>query len=147
MYWVSYPNTNAEQPPPARPTSYENLTEAKLVLRLVRPYLGKKYTMVITLYKAQETLIRALLLQHGILEDADPKTGLRICSVDQSQGSEADVVILSCVRSNPERRSGFVTNPNRLNVAVSRARERLVVVGDANTLGRDKNWKALHKKC
>eukprot|EP00601_Ochromonadales_sp_CCMP2298_P007636 CAMPEP_0173213804 /NCGR_PEP_ID=MMETSP1141-20130122/25605_1 /TAXON_ID=483371 /ORGANISM="non described non described, Strain CCMP2298" /LENGTH=718 /DNA_ID=CAMNT_0014141067 /DNA_START=61 /DNA_END=2213 /DNA_ORIENTATION=- len=91
MYWVSYPNTPAEVTPKGS-TSYHNPTEAELVLRLVRPYLGKKYTMVITLYKAQETLIRALLLQHGILEDADPKTGLRICSVDQSQGSEADVV-------------------------------------------------------
>jgi hypothetical protein len=50
------------------------------VLRLVPPYLGHKCVMVVTFYKAQETLICALLLQHGILED----NRLRICSVDQS---------------------------------------------------------------
>jgi hypothetical protein len=82
MYWVSYPtypDRNAEQPPHPRSTSQQNPTEADLVLQLVRPYLGRKYVMVITFYKAQENLIRALLLQHGILEDPDFKTGLRIC--------------------------------------------------------------------
>ncbi|KAJ1442996.1 AAA domain-containing protein, partial [Ochromonadaceae sp. CCMP2298] len=144
MYWVSYPNTSAETPPRGTlSTSKQNPTEAELVLRLVRPDLGKKYTMVSTFYKAQVELIRALLLQQGIPED----NRLRICSVDQSQGSEADVVILSCVRSNPLCEEGFLADPPRLNVAVSRARERLVVVGDADTLGGDRNWQALHARC
>ncbi|KAJ1393687.1 AAA domain-containing protein, partial [Ochromonadaceae sp. CCMP2298] len=144
MYWVSYPNTSAETPPRGTlSTSKQNPTEAELVLRLVRPYLGHRCVMVVTFYKAQVELIRALLLQQGIPEG----DRLRICSVDQSQGSEADVVILSCVRSNPLCEKGFVTNPNRLNVAVSRARERLVIVGDADTLGGDRNWQALHGRC
>lgn len=72
---------------------------------------------------------------------------LRICSVDQAQGSEADIVVLSCVRSNDMGQVGFTTNPNRFNVAVSRARERLVVVGDAKTLTSrgDRYWTALHE--
>jgi len=70
---------------------------------------------------------------------------LRICSVDQAQGSEADVVVLSCVRANADATVGFLKNPNRLNVAVSRARERLVIVGNERTLrgGGGSNWRRL----
>lgn len=74
-------------------------------------------------------------------------SALRILTVDQAQGSEADVVFLSCVRSNGKRTVGFLGNPNRMNVAVSRARERIVVVGDSSTLCANANWKALHDGC
>ena len=68
-------------------------------------------------------------------------------TVDQAQGSESDIVILSCVRSNHNRNIGFVSNPNRLNVAVSRARERIVVIGSTNTLASDSKWAKLIGMC
>jgi len=46
------------------------------------------------------------------------------------QGSEADVCIYSAVRSNPSGRTGFLSEPPRLNVALSRGRDLLVIVGD-----------------
>jgi ATP-dependent RNA/DNA helicase IGHMBP2 len=152
LYWVTYPrsdaNVDAEKAPRKGSTSKQNSTEAGLVAAIACcPSLKAKYVMVITFYKAQENLIRETLSAAGLVEDSDPKNGLRICSVDQAQGSEADVVILSCVRSNSARELGFVTNTNRLNVAVSRARERLVVVGDVSTLGADKHWASLIRLC
>ena len=67
----------------------------------------------------------------------------RIVTVDAAQGSEADVVVLSCVRCNSKRELGFLTNRNRMCVALSRARERLVVIGSRRTLAADPVWKAL----
>lgn len=109
---------------------------------------------MITFYKAQETLLKRYFKERGVDEVAGDGTSgargtLRICSVDQAQGSEADVVVLSCVRSNTEKSVGFLKNPNRLNVAVSRARERLVVVGDARTIlkGGGAKWRELKNCC
>jgi hypothetical protein len=59
--------------------------------------------------------------------------GDRICTVDSCQGIEAQTVIISCVRSNNAGRVGFTTHPNRLNVAISRAQKRLILVGNQAT--------------
>lgn len=61
---------------------------------------------------------------------------VRIDTVDSYQGKENAIVILSLVRSNPNGAAGHVGIPNRCNVAVSRAQERLIVVGDADMWGR-----------
>lgn len=68
----------------------------------------------------------------------DPKFKrlVRIDTVDSYQGKENAIVILSLVRSNPQGLPGHVGKPNRCNVAVSRAQERLIVVGDADMWGR-----------
>lgn len=55
-------------------------------------------------------------------------------------------MILSCVRSNPNGQIGFLNNMQRLNVALSRARHLLVIVGDARTLTqRSSVWRRLHQ--
>ena len=56
-----------------------------------------------------------------------------IGTVDSFQGQEKDVVILDLVRANPERNIGFTLHPNRLNVALSRAREKLIIVTNLST--------------
>jgi superfamily I DNA and/or RNA helicase len=67
----------------------------------------------------------------------------RIVTVDAAQGSEADVILLSCVRCNRQRNIGFIKDKNRLCVALSRARERLIVVGSRATLAVDPVWRAV----
>ena len=149
LWWLQ---SNGPDEKPERGTSFVNDAEADAVVDVVlacrRGAGAQKGVLVITFYKGQEKLLRSRLQAAGVRETVDiapaPNVhSLRVMSVDQAQGSEADVVILSCVRSNQERSIGFLSNPNRLNVAVSRARERLVVVGDANTLGRDAKWMGL----
>ena len=70
-------------------------------------------------------------------------------SVDASQGSEADCVIVSCVRSNKTGVIGFLEDTRRVNVALSRAKEVLYVVGDQKFFmaSSDKNWKYVAKNC
>lgn len=88
---------------------------------------------------------RNALMDAGLLEDrqniADPTKNditirdiLRISSVDSYQGEEANIVILSTVRSNPKGEIGFLKLKNRRNVAVSRARCGFYIIGNANLL-------------
>lgn len=68
-------------------------------------------------------------------------TLLLIKSSDNFQGEEAKVVILSTVRSNAERRPGFLRTNNRINVACSRARDGFYVVGNSASLEVVPMWK------
>ena len=63
-----------------------------------------------------------------------------VLSVDSMQGREADVILLSCVRADPTAGLGFVADPRRVNVALSRARESLLVVGSAQCLQVERIW-------
>ena len=65
-----------------------------------------------------------------------PKIEVR--SVDGFQGREKEVILISLVRSNPSHEVGFLAERRRLNVAVTRARRQVVVIGDSETVGTDK---------
>lgn len=60
--------------------------------------------------------------------------GVRVATIDNFQGEEANVVVASLVRSNPRRAIGFLREPERVNVLLSRARNGLILVGDPATL-------------
>ncbi|KAI0050286.1 P-loop containing nucleoside triphosphate hydrolase protein [Auriscalpium vulgare] len=82
---------------------------------------------VITPYQAQVTLLTSLLRP---LFGADIEVG----TVDGMQGREKEAVIISLVRSNDKREVGFLKEKRRLNVAMTRARRHLCVVGDSSTV-------------
>ena len=65
---------------------------------------------------------------------------LRIATVDNFQGEEAKVVVISLVRSNDERRCGFLKTSNRINVLLSRARHGMYVIGNAHTARSISMW-------
>ncbi len=129
--------------------SYANSTEADIVLKLLdtietkcrerreKPSLG-----VISGYLAQ---VQELITRIDP-EDSSRWQNLRIeiATVDSFQGRECDIVVYSTVRSNPERKIGFLRDRRRINVALSRARDLLVIVGDHHmmdtaTIGADPN--------
>ena len=63
---------------------------------------------------------------------------IEVHSVDGFQGREKEVILISLVRSNPGHEVGFLAERRRLNVAVTRARRQVVVIGDSETVGTDK---------
>jgi superfamily I DNA and/or RNA helicase len=83
--------------------------------------------------------------QVAVLREAAGRTRhrLRVDTVDAFEGREEDVVVISLVRSNPHGDLGFLRLPNRLNVAVSRARRLVAVVGDSTTLAKDPLFETL----
>ena len=105
-----------------------NPQEAELVGRKVRSLLeagvSAEAIAVIAPYAAQVRLLREKL--------AVP--GLEIDSVDGFQGREKEAVVLSLVRSNAEGEVGFLADVRRMNVALTRARRKLLVIGDSATL-------------
>jgi superfamily I DNA and/or RNA helicase len=62
---------------------------------------------------------------------------IRISTIDSFQGQEKEIVILSLVRSNTEATIGFLKDYRRMNVALTRAKEQLFVIGDSSTIGQD----------
>lgn len=92
---------------------------------------------IITPYNLQVELIR---LQ---LREKYPQ--LEIRSVDGFQGREKEVVILSLVRSNPQGEVGFLAEPRRLNVAITRAKRHVAVIADVETL--QSIWREIQIRC
>lgn len=84
------------------------------------------------------------------LEIQSPKVG----SVEEFQGQERMAIILSTVRSSPRliesdvrHTVGFVASPRRLNVAITRARAALIIIGNPHLLARDQYWRAVLSHC
>ncbi|KAI9097309.1 hypothetical protein DFS34DRAFT_685944 [Phlyctochytrium arcticum] len=75
------------------------------------------------------------VVKHGKLLDA-----LRIATVDNFQGEEADIIIISLVRSNPKNNCGFLKTSNRINVLLSRARHGMYIIGNSETSKHVKMW-------
>jgi len=63
--------------------------------------------------------------------------------VDAFQGREKDLIIMSCVRSNQNEGIGFLNDTRRLNVAITRARYGIIIVGNPNTLAQQADWNNL----
>ena len=120
-------------------TSRENPLEVSWVLKILEDLLEageltQKDIGIITPYAGQVRAIRNSMSEQ--LDDVEVRT------VDGYQGREKEVIIFSCVRSNPEKKVGFLSESRRLNVALTRAKRGLIVIGDPDTLRSDKNWKA-----
>jgi len=114
-----------------------NRREAELLAKKVRSLLEAglqtEQIGVITPYAAQVRLLRELL----------PMEGLEIDTVDGFQGREKEAVLISLVRSNERGEIGFLSDLRRTNVAMTRARRKLWMVGDSATLATDPFYERL----
>jgi ATP-dependent RNA/DNA helicase IGHMBP2 len=88
---------------------------------------------VISPYKEQIRILKELLLSSEVLQPYAGK--ISVNTIDSFQGQERDVVYISMVRSNTTGDIGFLSDIRRMNVAMTRARKKLVVIGDSSTLG------------
>ena len=97
---------------------------------------------LISPYKAQVQYMRRLVKSRASLR---PLRGLlTIDTIDGFQGQERDVVFISLVRSNDDGKIGFLSDLRRMNVAITRARMKVVVIGNAATLSRHAFYRKLH---
>ncbi|UTA67342.1 AAA domain-containing protein [Emticicia sp. 21SJ11W-3] len=124
-------------------TSTTNPDEAVFVFKhlhaLVAELKNQGYTpekfpsvAVISPYKEQINLLQAQLESSPDLQDYRAK--ISVNTIDSFQGQERDIVYISMTRSNAEGSIGFLSDIRRMNVAMTRARKKLVIVGDSATL-------------
>ncbi|MFT3912354.1 MAG: AAA domain-containing protein [Ferruginibacter sp.] len=108
-------------------TSLQNEGELKIVQQLIEnESLDPLKTAFISPYAGQVAAAKEAL----------PKQ-MRISTIDSFQGQEKETIILSLVRSNDENDIGFLKDYRRMNVAITRAKEQLFIIGDSATIGAD----------
>ncbi|KAJ2076989.1 ATP-dependent RNA helicase [Coemansia sp. RSA 988] len=127
-------------------TSYINRVEAsaceKIVTRMLKSDLSPEQIGVITPYEGQRSWVVHHMVQAGTLV-ADAYKEVEVASVDAFQGREKDYIIVSCVRNNEHQGIGFLSDPRRLNVALTRAKYGLIILGSPKVLSRNPLWHEL----
>ena len=128
-----------------------NKEEAKLLLIHLEEYINRIGGHrilderidfgIISPYKAQVQYLRGCIKSSHFFRPY--RHLLTINTVDGFQGQERDVIFISLVRANDEGQIGFLGDLRRMNVAITRARMKLVILGDAVTLGHHKFYKEL----
>jgi len=118
-------------------SSRSNMDEAAVVIKIVNDLLAPgdltaEDIGVISPYSGQVRLIQGML--DGQID------GLEVKSIDGYQGREKEIIVLSTVRANDSGKVGFLSNYRRLNVALTRAKRGLIVIGDDRTLRNDSTW-------
>ncbi|XP_070700533.1 NFX1-type zinc finger-containing protein 1 [Pempheris klunzingeri] len=117
--------------------SHQNRHEAMFVVALCRYLIFQDYKpeqiTILTTYTGQLHCLRKLM-------PASQFTGVKVHVVDKYQGEENDIVLLSLVRSNQQGKVGFLNIPNRVCVALSRAKKGLYCIGNSTMLGQVKLW-------
>ncbi|CAL1519700.1 AAA domain-containing protein [Chitinophaga sp. MM2321] len=113
---------------------FKHLTQ--LVTELGSHYQPKDFPTIaiISPYKQQIHILKEQLLHSPVLLAYGDK--IAVNTIDSFQGQERDIVYISMTRSNTEGKIGFLSDIRRMNVAMTRARKKLVVIGDSGTLSR-----------
>lgn len=129
-----------------------NKPEAELSISQLKSYItriGKERFLdehidvgVISPYKAQVQYLRQLIKRDAFFKPFRPL--ITVNTVDGFQGQERDVILISLVRANEDGQIGFLNDLRRMNVAITRARMKLIILGDASTLTRHAFYRKLY---
>jgi superfamily I DNA and/or RNA helicase len=122
--------------------SYSNENEATVTLFSLQAYfemIGKERILgerldvgIISPYRAQVQLLRRFIKKREFFKPY--RSLISVNTVDGFQGQERDIIVISLVRSNEEGQIGFLRDLRRMNVAITRARMKLIILGDRHTL-------------
>ncbi|XP_065365805.1 regulator of nonsense transcripts 1 homolog [Calliphora vicina] len=127
-------------------TSYLNRTEAanveKITTRFLKAGVKPEQIGVITPYEGQRAYLVQYMQYQGSLHSKLYQE-IEIASVDAFQGREKDIIIMSCVRSNEKQGIGFLSDPRRLNVALTRSKYGTIIVGNPKILSKQPLWNHL----
>ncbi|XP_042325631.1 protein ZGRF1 [Sceloporus undulatus] len=129
-----------------RDNSFHNMAESFFIVKLIQSMIasGVDGSMigVITLYKSQMSKICNLL--GAVQSDASKIKAVQVSTVDAFQGAEKEIIVLSCVRT---RQVGFIDSEKRVNVALTRGKRHLSIVGNLNCLKKNKVWGSVIRHC
>ncbi|GMH85877.1 hypothetical protein TrVE_jg3973 [Triparma verrucosa] len=120
--------------------TFKNSKEAETVAKIIATITNESKVAasdigVITPYNGQKSLLKR------ILSEQTSSAGVEVNTVDGFQGREKRIIIFSAVRSNRGKKVGFLSDGRRMNVAITRAKEALIVVADTKTVGGgDRKW-------
>lgn len=124
-------------------TSYLNRVESMNCERIITKFFEEgikpEQIGVITPYEGQRAYISQYMQSNGSLS-GEIYAKVEVASVDAFQGREKDYIVLSCVRSNDQQTIGFLSDPRRLNVALTRAKYGLVILGNPVALCKNPLW-------
>lgn len=124
-------------------TSFLNRTEAssveKMVTALLKSNVLPSQIGIVTPYEGQRSYLLTHMQMHGSLRK-DLYREVEVASVDAFQGREKDYILVSCVRSSERQGIGFLSDPRRMNVALTRARYGLIIIGNPKVLSRNPLW-------
>ena len=130
-----------------------NKAEAELTLLALEQYfkkIGKTRILderldvgVISPYRAQVQYLRRLFKKREFYKPY--RHLISVNTVDGFQGQERDIILISLVRANDEGQIGFLRDLRRMNVAITRARMKLIILGDASTMTRHPFYKKLYE--
>ncbi|GMG40593.1 unnamed protein product [Ambrosiozyma monospora] len=124
--------------------SLVNYTEAELVTKIVHRLIFEMEISpnrigIMTSYSSQRDLLISMVDFAG---DVEEDNKVMVATIDAFQGKEKDIIIMSCVRSNPQFRVGFMSDRRRMNVALTRAKYSLILVGNGRCLKNgDSVWR------
>ena len=130
-----------------------NKAEAELTLQVLQQYferIGKTRILserldvgIISPYRAQVQYLRSQLKKREYFKPF--RQLITVNTVDGFQGQERDIILISLVRSNDEGQIGFLRDLRRMNVAITRARMKLIIVGDPQTMTRHPFYRRLYE--
>ena len=119
-------------------TSIHNKLESKIASEIAIKYkrsgIPESEIGIITPYVDQVNLIKTIIRK---------QTSINVDTVDGFQGNERDVIIISLVRSTNSKNISFIADPKRLNVTLTRARKKLIIIGNTKTLKQENIFKKL----
>ena len=103
--------------------------------RFIKAGIKSDQIGIITPYEGQRAYLVQYMQYQGSLHSKIYQN-IEIASVDAFQGREKDIIIISCVRSNEHQGIGFLADPRRLNVALTRAKYAVIIVGNPKVLAK-----------
>lgn len=151
LIWIDTANLGYEEEQNTISQSRLNTNEGILLVETLKLYiaqLGMDRLIdervdfgIISPYKSQVQLLRRLIKRDKSLKRLLPY--ITVNTVDGFQGQERDVILISMVRGNDEGRIGFLGDLRRMNVAITRARMKLIILGDTSTLSKTTFYRRL----
>ncbi|NXP50751.1 ZGRF1 protein, partial [Heliornis fulica] len=129
-----------------RDNSFYNMAEVHFTVKLIQSLIASgiegSAIGVVTLYKAQMCKIWSLLCSAH--SEAFAIKAIQVSTVDAFQGAEKEIIVLSCVRT---RQIGFIDSEKRMNVALTRAKRHLLIVGNLACLSKNRLWGRVIHHC